>query len=323
VSVGCNTISGSVRLDGDTLTIVEPLAITAMGCLGPEGEHEAMLVKILERGPFRIGPTDWVGDGASLAVEELASGGTGPNARPPDEPVGSSPGAVIVDPPMSCPPLPIGTNGTAVDGGPAVVDDAPGAVTGGGSGSSGSSGGTTTGTTEPASKPGSAPIPPTEPDPGSTLEPKEQLPDPTLIAPRPSAPVEPEPSAVTEPAPSIPAEPAPTGATVPGATGSVVDPDPGFTGVGSDPGNGKPVPIDPCWDRMYALDGIAGGAIPPKGADASSEAATAAATSSGSGLFVPIAVGSAIAVMLAFAGTRRWRSRVVVIESEDGAATRP
>ncbi|HEY6013391.1 MAG TPA: hypothetical protein VIU37_05275, partial [Candidatus Limnocylindrales bacterium] len=179
--------------------------------------------------------TEWAGDRAQILVEELEPGVPGPGASAPDEPVTSSPGAVIVDPAPSCPPYASGdpgvTNGTVEpDGGP---------TSGGGSGSSDGSG-----VTDGSTGTGGAPAAGSD---GST------------------GVKEPEPSAIAvEPAPSPIAVPDPGTVTDPGAS---VDIDPGF--------GGKPVPSDPCAERMYAVDqgDTAGGAeiYPPKAGEAAAE----------------------------------------------------
>jgi heat shock protein HslJ len=144
-SVGCNTIGGRVRLDGDTVTLTEPLVMTEMACPGPTGDAEATLIKILQRGPFTIDAAAWTGDGAAILVEELPGGpGPGASVPAPDDPVVSSPATGPVEPAVSCPPIPVGTNpATRVDVGPAD---------GSGQGSGGSSGGGS----EPAAPPSPA-----------------------------------------------------------------------------------------------------------------------------------------------------------------------
>ncbi|HJW21535.1 MAG TPA: META domain-containing protein, partial [Candidatus Limnocylindrales bacterium] len=149
-SVGCNTIGGTVLLDGDTLTIPEPLAMTEMACPGAVGDTEAMLIKVLQAGPFRIGNGAWTGNGAAILVEELPAGpGPGPGASltPPDGIVSSSLQPGGVEPMVSCPPIPDGVNGTP------PADGAPNAGSGGGS--AGGTGGSTGsgGTTEAGSGP--------------------------------------------------------------------------------------------------------------------------------------------------------------------------
>src|SRR5512132_3461307 len=54
-SVGCNLIGGKVSVAGDTITISEPLAMTEMACPGTNGDLEAMLIEVLQHGPFTIG----------------------------------------------------------------------------------------------------------------------------------------------------------------------------------------------------------------------------------------------------------------------------
>ncbi|HEX7951109.1 MAG TPA: META domain-containing protein [Candidatus Limnocylindrales bacterium] len=269
-SVGCNLIGGKVGVDGDMITISEPLAMTEMACPGTNGDLEAMLIKVLQHGPFRISATEWFGNGAQILVEELDSGVPGPGASAPDEPVTSSPGAVIVDPATSCPPYASGDpgviNGTVEpDGGPTLgggsgSSDGSGATDGstgtGGAPAAGSDGSTGVGTEPSAATSGEEPpAPPVATDPAPSFEPGVK---------------EPEPSTVTvEPAPSAIAVPDPGTVTGPGAS---VDIDPGF--------GGNPVPSDPCAERMYAVDqgGNAGGAgiYPPKAGDAAAEHAASA-----------------------------------------------
>ncbi|MBI3750780.1 MAG: META domain-containing protein [Chloroflexi bacterium] len=233
-SVGCNLIGGKVSVDGNTVTISEPLAMTEMACPGTSGDLEAMLIKILQRGPFTISSGAWSGDGAQLLVEELSVGNPGPNATAPDDPVSSSPGAVIVDPYASCPPYPFPSDPGVING---TVEPDGGPTSGGGSGSS--DGSTGTGGAPAAGSDGTTGV-----DSGPTS---------TAVAePGATATVGDEP-----PAPPVAPEP-----------GQTFDIDPGF--------NGSPLPVDPCAERMYAVDqgnGVGGaGLIPPK-ADAAEHAA--------------------------------------------------
>jgi len=308
-SVGCNSIGGKVGLDGDTVTITDSLVMTQMACPGTVGQLEDMFVKLLQHGPFRITADAWVGDGASILVQELASGPI-PNASAPDEPVGSSPGAVITDPFQSCPPLPSGLNGTT----PIVVG--PGSVGGGssGSGSSGSGSGSAAAATAIPVPGSTGDEPPVPPDPGQTPDLGQK---------------EPEPSFVVEPGATLLPEPPPTG--------GVVEPDPGFTGggtdpgtgIGTDPGVGKPVILDPCVERMYAVDAANGtGGVAPKAAGRAEHAGFA--SSDAAALVVPIGVALALIALVAFLAARRWRAArlddvapvaTVAAEPEDPTAT--
>jgi hypothetical protein len=263
-SVGCNTIGGTASLDGDMVTISGPLAMTEMGCPSSLGDVEAMLIKVLQHGPFAIGAGAWTGDGASLVVEELPAGVPGPKATAPEDPVSSSPGAVITDPSASCPPLPSGLNGTTpVDGGP-----------GSAGGSGGSTGSGTTG--------GGTVIGPTGPDAGSGSG------GGTTGSDQPRRPSDPNQS-------------------------GAVDPDPGFTGIasdpgiGTDPGVGKPVILDPCDGRMYAVDQANGaGAVPPNAVDAAAEHATS--VSDAASLVPPLTAALLALAVLGLVLGRRWRA---------------
>jgi heat shock protein HslJ len=144
-SVGCNSIGGSVTLDGDVLTIPEPLVMTEMACPGVNGDVEAMLIKVLQRGPFRITTGAWIGDGASIIVEELPAGpGPGATAPAPDDPITSEPDPGTTDPSASCTPgaggpdTGSGTSGSSGSGSGtsgSAPGDAPGSVVGSGGGS--------------------------------------------------------------------------------------------------------------------------------------------------------------------------------------------
>jgi heat shock protein HslJ len=161
-SVGCNFIGGKASLDGNTLTIADGLVMTAIGCPAAEGRLEDMLVKILGHGPFRISPNVWTGNGASIEVEEVPTALPAPGGTAPDEPIGSRPGPVLVDPLMSCPPSGAAGNGTVGSG---TVGN--GTVGRGGSGS---------GAVGPA---GSAiAVPPPPPDAGGAETPPSGAPDP-------------------------------------------------------------------------------------------------------------------------------------------------
>jgi len=286
-SVGCNTISGAVDLDGDTLTVSGPLAMTEMGCPTAIGGAEGMLIKVLQHGPFRIGAGAWSGDGATLLVEELAAGVPGPNASTPDDPVSSSPGEVTIDPSASCPPLPSGLNGTTpVDGGPGSAGGSSGST---GSGTAGSgSAPAATAVDLPAAR---SDQPPAPPDPGATPEPGATLD-----------------LGQKEPEPSVAEDPAPSGMPAPDATAGTVDPDPGFGGIGTDPGFGKPVIIDPCDVRVYVVVQANGaGAMPPKAVDASAEHAPV--TTDAATLVLPLGAAAIVVLAgMALVFGPRWRS---------------
>ena len=290
-SVGCNTIGGTVSLDGDTLTIPEPLAMTEMACPGT-GDTEAMLIKILQAGPFTIGNGAWTGKGAAILVEELPAGpGPGASLAPPDGVVSSSlqPGGVA--PTVTCPPIPDDANGTSPAGG------APNAgsvgASAGGIGGSAWSGGTTeigsgpaataldvplaTAVAEPA---GSSDTPRSEPAGTAAVEPGS-----TIAPPPPPEPAVTPDLGSSHPQPSV-AEPG-------GATGP---------GIGTDPGVGKPVASDPCAERMAAIDGgFAGGTTvePPKAADATAEHSTGLANAAA---LAPIGIGLGLVVIVGLVG---------------------
>ncbi len=135
-SAGCNMIGGEVSVDGDKVTIVGPTSMTEMACPGANGDAEAILIKILALGTFKITATAWDADGGQILTVEIPTYAPGPGGSPPDEPITSGPIATIVDPPpggptWTCPPSP-------VDGGGST-----------GSGGSTSSGSTGTGTASP------------------------------------------------------------------------------------------------------------------------------------------------------------------------------
>ena len=320
-SVGCNMIGGKVSVDGDTITITEPLAMTEMACPGANGDLEAMLIKVLQHGPFTIGNGEWSGDGAQILVQELSSGVPDPNATPPDEPVGSSPGPVIIDPFFSCPPYPAGSGDPGVINGTVEPDGGPtdGSGTGssdgatGSGGPSGSGGGPVDGSTssgggtDPSTGGGTEPSATGVAEPGATATTVEVSPAPP-IDPAPGQTFDlgqPTPTAIDLPLP------APSEVVVEPAPSAVEMPDPGQI----DPGfNGKPVPLDPC-ERVYAMDqanGAGSGAVPPKAGDAAAEHASLASSEARS-LVLPLgAAGMAILLFGALAGRRLWTVRPVV-----------
>jgi heat shock protein HslJ len=290
-SVGCNMIGGKVTLDGDTLTIPEPLAMTEMACLGVNGDTEAMLIKILQAGPFTIGNGAWTANDAAIFVEELPAGpGPGASISPPDDGVvSSSPEPGGGRPAVSCPPIPLATNGTF------PVDVPPDAGSGGGTG--GSAGGST-GSSDGSTGSGSAPAATAVDLPLATAG---DGPAATAVA-EPGATPANEPGSTTEPPP--PPEPAATpdlGQTEP-------DPTVSEPGIGTDPGIGKPVMSDPCLGWMMA-DGRAdtggAGVEPPKAADAAAEHASGAADASA---LVPMSIALGVVLLIGFLGVRRLRS---------------
>jgi heat shock protein HslJ len=237
-SAGCNTIGGTVRVDGDTVTIVGPTFTTEMACLSTHGQ--AMLIKILGLGTFRITDSGWVADGGQIVTVEVAGTGPGPAASPSDEPVSSSPAATIaepvpVNPPgASCPPVPVDNNTTPVDSGAPFGGSGGATGSGGSSVSGGGSVGSGTATTGPGvvvpdatavTGAGGVEPPPPAPVPGGT---------PSL------GQVEPEPSL------------------------GVVPPGP----IGNDPNVGKPA--DPCGQ------GVASNMVAPGAAAAKADTAAAA-----------------------------------------------
>jgi heat shock protein HslJ len=275
-SVGCNTIGGTVTLDGDRLTIPGPLAMTAMGCLGAVGDAEAMLIKILEAGPFTISQRAWTAAGAAILVEELPAGpGPGASLAPPDDGVVSSTTqSGPIEPLMSCPPVPDGVNGTSPG------DVPPDSGSGGSGGSSGSEGSTSTGSTETGSGGTRSDGAPT----GSGTEPAATANDLPLA--------------------SATAAPASTPVSEPGGTAGGA---PAQPGIGTDPFVGKPVASDPCAERLAAIDqGFtgAGNAEPPKAADAAAEHSISASDALA---VLPIALGLGGLLVAGYAFLRRGR----------------
>lgn len=285
-SVGCNSIGGKVSVDGDVVTITEPLVQTEMACQGVAMAAEDALAKILDHGPFRITAGAWVGNGAQIDVDELDVPAAG-RTLPPDQPIGSSP-APIVDPLASCPPI--------------EIDPGFGGGSTGSGGSSGSGGGTTGVGTAPGA--GSAGSAGSEGNAGSGATPGEN--------PAGTAVAEPAGTAMAEPVEVPPATPA----TEPGG-----EPDPNATpgldegpapDIGTDPGVGKPpIDLDPC-ARAYANDltsGAGTGGIPPQDAAAAAEHEKSAALGLDSATILP-AAAAALLVLLVFAAlvVRRWRA---------------
>jgi len=236
-SAGCNMIGGEVRVDGDTVMIVGPTFMTEMACPGSNGDAEALLIKILALGTFKITDGAWLADGGEIITVEIPASVPGPVGSPPDEPVTSGPKPTIVDPgpdgpTQTCPPMPADYGTNPLGSGPA---DGP--ASGGGSGSSGSSGSGSTGTG--AVTPGTVTV---EPDATSGSEPG------ATPGSEPAATPETEPAATANDLPlaSGSVDPQPPAPPAPGETLPVVktDPDPGF--IGKDPNVGKPL-VDPCY----------------------------------------------------------------------------
>jgi hypothetical protein len=278
-SAGCNMIGGEVRVDRDTVTIVGPTSMTEMACPGTSGDAEAVLIKILALGAFKITDGGWLADGGEITTVEIPASVPRPVGSPPDEPITTGPIATIVDPPpggptQTCPPIPADQGPNPVDSGPAG-----GPISGGGSGSSGS-GSTGTGTvspgtvtvgpdatsgSEPGATPGSVPAgtPETEPappDPGATL-----------------------PAGQTDPGPSL---------------------DPGF--IGKDPSVGKPL-VDPCYGVSLGAGQVETDLqAAPKAAAFDTSAARDASVAS-PGLVVFMAFGLVVLVLAGAAADRRRR----------------
>jgi heat shock protein HslJ len=287
-SVGCNTIGGSVTVDGDHVTVDGALTMTEMACPGVNGDTEAALVKILSLGSFTISDGGWFAEGgAILAVELPGANPGGPDQTPPDGTGVVEPSGAPV-PLASCPP----DQGTGSGSGGSVGSG--GGSTGSGGGSNGSAGGstgsagsvggstgsgTTTGSTGaggsdvtgsgsapaatavtvPAETPASAP----GGGPGSG-------PDATSIDVPPASPIEVPPATPgTVPAPigSVVAVP------LPPIDGSPVPVDPGIEPVGPGvvPVPGATLPAD-----CYAVpaDALNAGGVPPAGAQSGSGVAS-------------------------------------------------
>jgi heat shock protein HslJ len=276
-SVGCNTIGGEVELDGDTVTIVGPTSTTEMACPGSSSVAEDTLVKILGLGAFTITAGSWDADGGQILTVEVPVTAPVPNASAPDEPVSSSPGAVIVDPAFTCPPTPSGVNGGTTPGsGPGAVSGSGGGSPGSG-GNSSSSGSTGTGTASP----GTVTV-----DPGGTS-----------VDPAPPAPVPADSPSLgqTEPEPSVAIAPAPdqTASDLP-------------LPVGSDPSIGKP-PVDgPCYEGLDAgFNGQgSGGAVPPKAAETVADHAPREAAGT-NGWVIAVAFAGLFLVVVAESTLRR------------------
>jgi len=302
-SAGCNMIGGEVRVDGDTVTIVGPTFMTEMACPGTDGDAEALLIKILALGTFKITDRAWLADGGEIVTVEIPAFIPGPIGSPPDEPVTSGPIATIIDPApggptQTCPPIPADYGTTPVDSGPAS-----GPISGGGSGSSGSgssssngSGSTGTGTVTP----GTVTV---EPDATSGSEPG------ATPGSEPAATPESEPVATANDLPleSGSVDPQPPAPPDPGETLPVVktDPDPGFTG--KDPNVGKPL-VDPCYGVSLGAGQVeADLQVAPKAAAFDNSAARDAAVAS-PGLVLLLALALLAIVLAGTAVDRRQRT---------------
>lgn len=270
-SAGCNMIGGEVRVDGDNVTIVGTTVMTEMACPGINGDAEALLIKILALGTFKITDGAWLADGGQMVTVEIPASAPGPVGSPPDEPVTTGPIATIIDPApggptQTCPPIPADDGTNPVDSGPAG-----GPISGAGGGSGGSSGsgsgGTGSGGTVTVT-PGTVSV-----EPDAT-----------------SGSVDPQP-----PAPPNPGETFPVGQP---------DPDPGITG--KDPNVGKPL-ADPCYGVSVGAGQIeADLQAAPKVAAFDTGAARDAAVAS-PGLVLPMAFGLILLVLAGAAVDRRRR----------------
>jgi heat shock protein HslJ len=297
-SAGCNMIGGEVRLDGDSVTIVGPTFMTEMACPGTNGDAEALLIKILALGTFKITDAGWIADGGEIVTVEIPASIPGPAGSPPDEPVTSDPNGTIVDPgpggpTATCPPIP-------ADYGTNPVDSAPagGPTIGGGSGSSGSgSAGTGTATpvtvtVEPDTTSGSEPGATAGSEPAGT---PETEPAATAIdLPLETGSVDPQP-----PAPPNPGETVPLGQ---------IEPDPSLDpgSIGKDPNVGKLL-FDPCYGVSLGAGQVeAGLQAAPKAAAFDATAARDAAVAS-PGLVLAMAFGIIGLVLAGVAADRRRR----------------
>jgi heat shock protein HslJ len=311
-SAGCNMIGGEVRVNGDSVTIVGSTVMTEMACPGTNGDAEALLIKILALGTFKITDGAWLADGGEIVTVEIPASIPGPVGSPPDEPVTSDPNGTIVDPgpggpTYSCPPIPADGGTNPVDVGPAG-----GPTSGAGNGSGGSSGsgsgGTVTATpgtvtVEPDATGGSEPgaTPGSEPAATPEIKPAETANDLPLetgsVDPLPPAPPSPgETGPVGQPDP----DPGFTGQT-PDPSGGVVLPDP----IGKDPNVGKPL-VDPCYGVSLGAGQVEADlqAVPKAAAFDTTAARDAAVASPGLVLLLALAL---FAIVLAGTGIDRWR----------------
>lgn len=311
-SAGCNMIGGEVRVNGDSVTIVGSTVMTEMACPGTNGDAEALLIKILALGTFKITDAAWLADGGEIVTVEIPASIPGPVGSPPDEPVTSDPNGTIVDPgpggpTYSCPPIPADGGTNPVDVGPAG-----GPTIGAGNGSGGSSGsgsgGTVTATpgtvtvepdatggSEPAATPGSEPAATPEIKPAETAN---DLPletgsvDP--LPPAPPSPGETGPLGQPDPDPGFKGQ-------TPDPSGGVVLPDP----IGTDPNVGKPL-VDPCYGVSLGAGQVEADlqAVPKTAVFDTTVARAAAVASPGLVLLLALAL---FAILLAGTGIDRWR----------------
>jgi hypothetical protein len=275
-SAGCNMIGGEVRVDGDSVTIVGPTFMTEMACPGTNGDAEAVLIKILALGTFKITDGGWLAEGGEIITVEIPASVPGPVGSPPDEPVTTGPIATIVDPgpggpTQTCRPIPADGGTNPVDSGPAG-----GPISGGGSDSGVSSGSGSTGTGTVT--PGSVTV-----EPGATSGSEPGATPGSVPAGTPE----------TELAPPDPGETFPLGQT---------DPNPGF--IGKDPNVGKPL-VDLCYGVSLGAGQVeADLQAPPKAAAFDANAARDAAVAS-PGLVLPMAFGLIVLVLAGAAADRR------------------
>jgi heat shock protein HslJ len=300
-SAGCNMIGGEVTLDGDSVTIVGPTSMTEMACPGSNGDAEAMLIKILALGTFKITNGAWLADGGRITTVEIPASVPGPAGSPPDEPVTSDPKPTIVDPGpggpiQTCPPVPADVGTNPVDSGPAG-----GPTSGGGSGSGSTGTGTVspgtvtvepdaTSGSEPGATPGSEPAATPRSEPAAT--PVSEPGATAIDLPLETGSVDPQP-----PAPPAPGETLPSLKT---------DPDPGFTG--RDPNLGKPL-VDPCYGVSLGAGQVEADlqAAPKAAAFDASAARQAAAASPGLVLLLGLAL---LVIVLAGNGIDRWQRTI-------------
>jgi heat shock protein HslJ len=297
-SVGCNSIGGQVSVDGDVVTVGDGLAMTQMACEAVTNED--VFVKILDHGPFRITTDAWVGTDAEILVEELDVPAPG-RTLPPDQPVGSSPGAV--DPGASCPPIPIdpGFGGGRTGG----STGSTGGATGSG-GSTGSSGGSSGENPSGTAEGGPVEVPPATPAgaPGGTPGATSSG-DPGIVPPAPPPP---------DQTPGLDQAPEPSLVTVGPAASEIAAPDPGTgagPGIGTDPGIGKP-PVDGPCPGYVANDDVTSGsgasAVPPQADTLAAAEHDKSASMSPAAIAAPVLGGLALFAGLGFLAFRRRRA---------------
>jgi len=275
-SAGCNAIGGTVSVDGDTVTIVGPMFMTEMACPGSDGDAEAMLIKILNLGIFKITDAAWIADGGQILTVEIPGSVPGPAGSPPDEPITSGPIATIVDPAPSglpagtCPPIPADNGSTTVGSGssgggtvnPGIVVVPPDATSG----------------SEPGATPGS--------EPAATA----------IDLPLETGTVDPEPPV---PNPGVTFS---LGQTEPDPSFAVIQPDP----IGKDPNVGKAL-VDPCYGASLGAGQVEADLTAPKAMANDDNLARDAAASPGLVLSMALALG---VLVLAGMGIDRRRRTV-------------